>query len=74
MMSSYDSVHVMETGAIGNFNAELVGGVVLLQERVETLEKERNELARKLAAQEQSILYYKLESAEFLVVYQLLFH
>lgn len=49
----------MEENAIGNFNAELIESVALLQGRVAALETERAELARKLESRDQSILYFK---------------
>ena len=56
----------METGAVGNFNAELIESVVLLQSRSAVLEQElahareeRDVLAQKLEIKDQNILYYK---------------
>ena len=56
----------MEAQAIGNFNAELIESVALLQGRSELLERElqstreeRDNLAGKLERKEQDILYYK---------------
>lgn len=61
-----DNVTAMETGAIGNFNAELIESVALLESRSAALEQElarareeRDALAQKIEIQGQSILYYK---------------
>lgn len=58
-MCTCDNVAAMETGAVGNFNAELIEAAAALQERVGALESERATLVQKLEIKDQSILYYK---------------